>query len=191
MAGPRLIEQYHAALRARLPEHLAEELADGLTETYEAHLATGLQPQAAARAAIEQFGDADTIATAFVHAAPARRAARVLLGTGPVVGGCWAAVLLTARAWTWPIPAAAALAFGTCLAAVIALLATAARCHGYQAARRAGSTALLGLMLLDLALPSAVILPGLSHGWPVLLAGTASTLRIRFTAHAWRRIHAR
>ena len=42
---------------------------------------------------------------AFTRLSPARHAARRLLAAGPVVGGCWAAALITGRAWTWPVPA--------------------------------------------------------------------------------------
>ena len=38
MAEPRLIRDYRASLAARLPAAIAEEVADGLTETYRACL---------------------------------------------------------------------------------------------------------------------------------------------------------
>lgn len=191
MAEPGLIEQQLAALRAQLPAGIVEELADGLAETYASYRAAGLEPQAAARAAICEFGDAPTITASFADQAPARRAARALLGAGPVVGECWAGVLLYARAWHWATPAVVPLVFGALLAAVIALLLTAALSGGYRRARRAAGAALAGLVLLDLALPSALVLPGLARGWPVLLATGASLLRAAYAAHAWRRLHAR
>jgi hypothetical protein len=39
---------------------------------------------------VAEFGDADLIAAEFARAHPARRAARRLPVTGPVVGSCWA-----------------------------------------------------------------------------------------------------
>ena len=44
---PRLIRGYLAALAARLPASVVEELADGLTETYRFYLSRGLDPEAA------------------------------------------------------------------------------------------------------------------------------------------------
>jgi hypothetical protein len=43
----------------------------------------------------------------FTRQAPGRRAARLLLATGPLVGACWAAALTSGRAWTWPVSAIA------------------------------------------------------------------------------------
>ena len=63
---------------------------------------------AAAEAAVVEFGAPDLIAREFTRAHPARRAARRLLAAGPAVGLCWAVALITSRAWTWPVPAAAA-----------------------------------------------------------------------------------
>jgi hypothetical protein len=54
---------------------------------------------------------------------PARRAARRLLVAGPAVGGCWAAALITARAWDWLLPLPARILPGLALITVISLLA--------------------------------------------------------------------
>jgi len=95
---PRLIRGYLDTLAARLPASVTDELADGLTETYQFHRSRGLAPEAAAEAAVAEFGPAEEVAAGFTPVNPARRAARRLLGIGPVVGACWVAALLTSRA---------------------------------------------------------------------------------------------
>ena len=137
MTSP-LIAGYVAGLHRQLPAALADEAADGLAETYQHHLAAGAGEQEAARAALAEFGDLATVVGEFTRQAPGRRAARLLLATGPVAGGCWAAALILSRAWTWPVPAAARLGFGAVLLlAVLALLAAATSRHSYQRTRLA------------------------------------------------------
>jgi len=46
----------------------------------------GLAPDAAARAAVAEVGEPALVAGAFTRASPARRTARLLLMTGPMVG---------------------------------------------------------------------------------------------------------
>ena len=76
----------------------------------------------------------------FTRQAPGRRAARLLLATGPVAGGCWAAALILGRAWTWPVPATARIGFAAVLLlAVLALLAAATSRHSYQRTRLAAA----------------------------------------------------
>ena len=65
----------------------------GLTETYRSYRTRGLPADAAAEAAVEEFGSAEEILAGFARVNPARQAARRLLGLGPVVGGCWVAAL--------------------------------------------------------------------------------------------------
>jgi hypothetical protein len=99
--------------------------------------AAGASDQEAARAALAEFGDLATVAGEFTRQAPGRRAARLLLATGPAAGACWAAALITGRAWSWPVPATARLAFGAVLLlAVLTLLAAATSRHSYQRTRR-------------------------------------------------------
>jgi hypothetical protein len=57
VSGPGLIEDYRAAVAAQLPAAVADELADGLTETYHSYLENGLGPVAAARVAMAEFGE--------------------------------------------------------------------------------------------------------------------------------------
>ena len=124
MAEPGLIRDYLAALAAELPAPVVAELADGLEQTHRHYLGQGLDPGAAARAAVAEFGEPQVVVAAFTSASSARRAARELLVIGPVVGACWGAALILNRAWTWPVlPVGARILIGTGLITVIGLLA--------------------------------------------------------------------
>jgi len=149
MSGPGLITSYLDALARQLPGQMVEELADGLEETYRRHLGLGLTSEAAAQAAVTEFGDPGLIAAEFARAHPARRAARGLLAPGPAAGACWAVALVTGRAWTWPIPVAARIVPGVILVAVVALLAVAARGIRYRPVGRAGTAGCAGTAVLD------------------------------------------
>jgi len=48
-----------------------------------------------------------------------------LLATGPLVGVCWGAGLVTAQVWTWPVPRAAAVGFAAVLITVAGVLLVA------------------------------------------------------------------
>src|SRR6185437_9041263 len=96
MRGPGLISGHLDALAGQLPGPVVEELAGGLEDTYRRHLGLGLASEAAARAAVAEFGDPGLIAAE------------------------------SARAWTWPVPVAARIVPGVILVAVVALLAVAA-----------------------------------------------------------------
>lgn len=183
MARHTLINAHLAELARRLPAHALDELADGLAETYEQHLARGLDPTAAAHTAIAEFGHPGQIAAAFVHHAPGRRAALALLITGPVFAACWGPSLILSHAWTWPVPALAALVFGLTLLGVVAALATAATSHDYPRTRLAAAGA-IGLIVLDLALVVAVLLAAPALVWPMALAIPASLTRIGLTVRA-------
>src|SRR5215472_10357768 len=90
----------------------------------------------AARAALADFGDLATVVGEFTRQSPGRRAARLLLATGPAVGACWGAALILSRAWTWPVPATARLSFGAALLlAVVLLVAAATSRRSYQRTR--------------------------------------------------------
>ena len=178
MAEHRLIAAYRTDLEARLPPDLADEILDGLTEARDKYLRLGLAPGQAARAAITDLGDPRTITEAFRRADPARQLARVLIITGPAVGGCWAAALTTARAWNWPLPAAVPLLLGLTLAASVALLTTAAITQRYRAARRAGTAGSLGIALLDATLITAAILAASASPWLFTGAACASLARL-------------
>jgi hypothetical protein len=191
VASHALIDAYLAELGRQLPAGTVDELTDGLAETYKHHLASGLQPASAATAAITEFGDADQIAAAFTRQAPGRRTAVALLATGPLLGACWGTSLLIGRAWTWPIPTAARLAFGLTLLAVVTALATAATSRRGYARTRLAAPGGAGLVLLDTAMLVAVWLAAPAIVWPMALAIPASLARICFTVRSLPRILAR
>lgn len=181
MAGHQLIDAHLAALARRLPADAVDELADGLNETWQHHLSVGLPPAAAARAAIAEFGTVPQIVAAFVAQSPGRRTARLLLATGPLVGGSWGASLLVGQVWAWPVPPFAAVAYGLLLIVVVAtLLAAATSRHGYRRARL-GCIAGAALAGLDLTMLAAVALLAPAVVAPMLLAVPASLTRIAIT----------
>jgi len=145
----------------------------------------------AARAAIVEFGGADLIVAAFVVRSPGRRVARVLLGTGPAVGACWAATLVTGHAWTWPVPAPLRLAFGLGLLAVVATLAVAATGRRSYRRARLGAVACLALIAIDGAALTTVGLTAPMVGWPLALAVAASATRLALTARVVPRLLSR
>jgi hypothetical protein len=188
MSQASLITDYLSVLSAQLPAPLVEELADGLDETHQRYLTQGLTPHAAASAAVAEFGEPQVIVAAFTRLSPARHAARRLLAAGPVVGGCWAAALITGRAWTWPVPATVLLLIGAALITVIGLLAAAAFGRRYLSARRAGAVACIGITVLDGVILIAAVLAIPVLAWPVILAAAASIARLTFTARALRAV---
>ncbi|MGI5508712.1 permease prefix domain 1-containing protein [Streptomyces sp. CA-106131] len=182
MATPRLIDAYLDALRSQLPADIVAELADGLTETYDHHRDRGLEAEAAARAAISEFGTPEQLTAAFAHGAPGRQLARHLLTTGPLVGTCWATALVTTHAWQ-TMPTAAHVALPLALLPVIGLLTVA--CRGpYRGIRAAALTAGTGVILLDSTALALLALLSPTLTWPLMLAATASFCRIAFTLRA-------
>ena len=188
MPQASLTTDYLTALSAQLPATVVEELADGLVQTQQRYLSEGLTPDAAAGAAMAEFGEPQVIVAAFTRLSPARHAARRLLAAGPVVGGCWAAALITGRAWTWPVPGAARILFGAALIGVIGLLVAAAFGRRYLSARRAGAAGCAGITALDsiMLIAAMVAIPVLI--WPVILAAAASAARLTFSARALRAV---
>jgi hypothetical protein len=190
MTSP-LITSYVTELRRSLPAPVADEAADGLIETYEQHLATGAGDHQAARAALTDFGDLALVVGEYTRQAPGRRAARLLLATGPIAGACWAVALITSRAWTWPVPAAARLTFGAVLlVTVVTMLVVATSRHSYQRTRLA---LIAGPVII--ALDATAVVTALTAApalTPVLLIAMAISLgRIAFTARTLRRLTAR
>ncbi len=186
-----LISAYLAELDHLLPAGLAEEIADGLAQACEHHLASGLSWDDAAQAAVAEFGDASRLAAELTRHAPGRRAARCLLASGPAVGVCWGAALIAARAWTWPVPDAARLAFGTALLMVVAVLASAATSqHSYRRTRLA-VPASVGLITLDMTMITAVLTVAPAVTWMLAIAITASLTRIGLAATLVPRVLAR
>jgi hypothetical protein len=186
MSGPRVIGGYLAGLSADLPARIVEELADGLDETYRRYLGLGLDTEAAARAAVAEFGEPRVIVAAFTDASHGRRTARGLLAAGPAVGMCWAVVLITGRAWQWPVPIVARVVFGAALMTVIALLAAAAFGRRYRPVCRAAAAACMGTALLDTTMACAVPVIAPALAWPVAAAVVLSAGRSGF---ALRNVH--
>ncbi|MFC4119809.1 hypothetical protein [Nonomuraea zeae] len=188
MAGHELIEAQLAVLSARLPARAVDELADGLWETYQARLALLGDGDAAAREAIAEFGDADAVTAAFVRDSPWRRMALALLATGPVMAALWGASLVSAPAWAWQIPAAARIAYGLALLAIVATLLAVTRArHAYGRARRAvlsGAVALLALDTGMLVAVASMTSSALIGAWLLPAALAASLVRIIATLRA-------
>lgn len=180
MPGPRIIDDYLAALSADLPSRIVEELADGLDEACSWHLGHGLAPDAAAEAAVAEFGDPGLIVAAFTRASSGRRTARRLLLIGPGMGVCWAITLITARAWQWPIPMAARVLFGLALMTVIGLLAAAASGGHYRSVCRAAAAACIGTAILDVVLACTVLVIAPTLMWPAGVAVALSAGRSSF-----------
>jgi hypothetical protein len=179
---PRLIRGYLQVLAAQLPGPIVEELADGLTETYRSYRTRGLPADAAAEAAVEEFGSAEEILAGFARVNPARQAARRLLGLGPVVGGCWAAALATSRVWPGPEPARVVL--GVVLAACIGLLFVAALDRRYRVAVYSGIAGCAGFAALDASLiVGTLVVAGRASGLTAL-AIAVSSARIALCARA-------
>jgi hypothetical protein len=186
MPGPGLIADYLDALSRQLPGPIVDELADGLEQTYRRHLGLGLAPETAAEAAVAEFGDPELIAAEFSRSHPARRAARRLLATGPPVGACWAAALITGRAWTWPMPALAGIVPGLALVTVITLLAAAATSTRYRSAGRAGTAGCIGVIVLDASMIIGVTAADPALGRAAVMGMAASAARIGFSARLLR-----
>lgn len=186
MTEQSLIVAYDRDLRARLPAALADEVSDGLAETREKYLRLGLAPDQAARAAIDEFGDPSIVADAFCRVCPAKQLARRLIITSPAVGACWAAALITERAWDWPIPPAVLLLLGATFAASVALLVIAASSRRYRAVRRAGTAGCLGIALLDASAITMAMLSAPASRWLLATAACASAARLVMVARTMR-----
>jgi hypothetical protein len=184
MPGSSLISDYLTVLSAQLPEEVVEELANGLDLTCQHYLSQGLDPDGAASAALAEFGEPHVVLAAFTRLSPARRAARRLLATGPVVGACWAGALITGRAWTWPVPLAVRILLGLVLIAVVGFLAAAAFGQQYRPVGRAAAAGCASVATLDAAMLIAVIVASPTVIWPLLLGLAASAGRLTFAVRA-------
>jgi HAAS len=118
VAGHRLANDTGADVDAQLAAYLADlasrlrgprrrrdailaELRDGLLHATEARTATGLTPEQATAAAINQFGDTQAVADAFageLATVYARRTIAWYIATGPLVG-IWWLLLLQPQPW--------------------------------------------------------------------------------------------
>ena len=179
---PRLIDGYLQVLAAQLPGPIVEELTDGLTETYRSYRTQGLPADAAAEAAVEEFGSAEEILAGFARVNPARQAARRLLGLGPVVGGCWVAALVTSRVWPGTEPARVVL--GLVLVACIGLTFVAALSRRYRVAVYSGIAGCAGFAALDASLIVGTLLVAGRASGLTALAIAVSSARIALCARA-------
>jgi hypothetical protein len=186
MTEPRLISGYLSALAAQLPALVVAELADGLGETHQRYLRQGLGPDDAAHAAVREFGEPSLVIAGFAEVSPARRVARRLMCTGPLVGACWATALITGGAWTWPVQPAVVLLAGLVLLASIGLIVSAVAGPGYRSVVRAGLAGCLGVVSLDAFLVIAVPLTAPTVTWITSLALSASLTRLMFSARSLR-----
>jgi hypothetical protein len=178
VASHQLIDAHLAELARRLPTDTVEELADGLIETWHRHLGSGLAAEAAARAAIAEFGAADRIADQFVRVAPGRRAARLLLATGPIMAACWGSALVAGKVWTWPIPPPVAALYAAALLATVAAFVVAATAkHSYRRTRLGGLAAVV-LVLLDLSIIGAFAMFAPAVAGLAVVAVAASLVRV-------------
>jgi hypothetical protein len=188
MARSGLIGDYLVQLSAQLPAPIVAELADGLDQTHQRYLDHGLSGDAAAAAALAEFGEPQVIIAAFTCASPARGAARKLLATGPIVGACWGTALILSRAWTWPVPVAAPILLGTALITTIGLLSAAAFGSRYRPAARAATAGCLGITALDATMIAVTMLVAPAVIWPIIVATAASAVRLTFTARRLRSV---
>jgi hypothetical protein len=186
MTSP-LISGYVTGLHRELPAPIAGEAAAGLIEAYEHHLAAGTGDQEAAHAALAEFGELGLVVGEFTRQAPGRRAARLLLATGPVAGLCWAAALIASHAWTWPVPATARLGFGTALLLAVALLLAAATSRRSYHWTRLTAAASPVLLVLDATGVAAVLLAAPVRTPALAIAVAVSLSRIVF--NAWTLLH--
>jgi len=179
MSEPRLISGYLAILAAQLPAPIVEELADGLIETHRFYVRQGLSPDLAAKSAVAEFGKPEAIVAGFIRVNPARRAARRLLGLGPLVGACWAVALLTGGRGVWSVPLAARIL-------VLMALAAAALGSRYRRAARSGTAGFLGVIALDAVLITGVVFAGAPLTCVLAGAMAASAARISLAVRALR-----
>jgi HAAS len=204
-----VLERYVTELSARLRgprgtrTRVLAEIHDGLTEAIDAHLADGRPPDAAASAAIAEFGDPATVARSFaaeLATASARRTIATFIATGPLVGIWW---LLLLHPAPWRSGVLAALIAIPALPLVALAIATAAgtfattgrlmRWLPETPASQAltAATAIATLCLAADLTVLAVLAAHLTTGWRqsvplIAVAATASILRIAAASGAIR-----
>ncbi|MER5550938.1 permease prefix domain 1-containing protein [Streptomyces sp. NPDC002793] len=192
------VAAYEASLTAVLhgpagpKARMIEELCDGLADTAQAHVAEGMSPGRAARAAVREFGTVEEIAPAAqreLTIAQARHTARAVTLTAPFLIACWCLARTSdlPEATTGQLSRTAQLsAMGLAgVAIVAALLAAALLAATGTLARRlptlhrlplavawAGTTASVAMAV---ATPALAVAAALTADWPLLaLAGALS-----------------
>ena len=221
MTGGQRIEAYLSEIAAALPgpararDDIIAELRGGLLDATDAYRAAGHSPGEAAATATAEFGDPRLVAAAFgpeLAARQARRLARDLIITGPLVGLLWVAAAAASHVgirhappWEWhgmpPATIVAIPVFGTVFlaftgAALITLVATGPLARWLPAGPRlapasaaiagfgagAADVAVFILLASKLAAAPAALAPV-----PVLAAATASLTRLTLARRSARR----
>jgi hypothetical protein len=211
------VEHYLAEIAAQLPgsprtrRDIVAELRSGLLDAMDAHCSAGLPPSAAVQAAISEFGDPAQVAGGFrteIAVGLARRAAFVVLVTGPLVGALWIVTAVASHLapnLQWAdlspglkagVPLVAIAAGVTAGGALFGIAATGRLTRWLPALpRRAPAAAAvagfgavgadaLGLVLLGVQLATAA---GTLSPWPAAAAAAASVARLLFARRAARR----
>ncbi|MBW0126570.1 permease prefix domain 1-containing protein [Pseudonocardia oceani] len=201
------LDQVGAALGgpARLRARIVAELDDGVHSAAEQHLATGTDPLDAARAAVAQFGDPDTVAASFhgeLTAHLARRTGTALVGSGPLVGIVWLAALVPPL---WPPRPAEFLGAHPLYLAVLAVAVPAALvaitltgplghrlahhpAHAARAATFAATACVVGDALLLTTFAHTAVATPTALSWPTApLAVAVSATRLVLAFRAARR----
>ena len=94
---------------------------------------------------------------------------------------CWGTALIATKAWTWPVPKAAATLLGSVLLLAVAALAVAATSrHSYRRTRLAAGGG-IAVIAIDVTMLTIALLVT-AHGWPITAAVTVSLARIAMTA---------
>lgn len=185
-AAEAILNGYLAALGKALRlgprerRRILAEIDDGLRCAAEARLDAGLDPTAAARAAVAEFGDPEEIARQFsavAEPALSRRCGTVLVATGPLIGLIWLSV--THGAILTAVPVVLLLLLATIPAAVLATVA------GRPIAARVAAAGCIAADLTLIAAMAAHPVPGS----PLLFVAVAlSALRAIGSATAWHRL---
>jgi hypothetical protein len=220
------IDAYLAAIATRLASRglassrrarqaIIAELRDGLWEATTAHLEQGLHPQQAAHAALQEFGDPTTVASAFtpeLAGIQARRTALTLTRTGPLVGMLWIAALAAIHAppmrhaltGVWVAFPLIGLGLAAAALGTIVAVATTGRPSRWLAPRprrapTAAATVAIAAIVVDLtllgmlagqAITTPTLIPRSGSGSAtiaVALAAAASITRLALSCRATRR----
>lgn len=202
------VADYLAYLEAQIPgwrlarRPVLAELADGLDDATAYYRSRGLDPDAAAARAVQDCGPVSVVALDFADllaTGQARRTARTLLVTGPLIGVLWLLTLVPGQApdaLLLRVPALGLPVLIAIVAGVLTLLATGpvsrllphlrlAPCRAAAAA--CAAAAMCDIAVLATATLSALEDPSTTRWMPGLIAVTASLLRLALTQRVARR----
>jgi uncharacterized membrane protein HdeD (DUF308 family) len=206
-AAERAIGSYLAQIAARLDgpasarRDIMTELGAGVADAADTHRRAGLNPAAAARAAIAEFGSPPLIAAGFraeLAAATARRATLTLMTAGPLTGALWCLAGLASHLHPFPAPARlatliAAIAVTAAIASHLVTLAATGRLTRRLPTRPAASAVLAAISAAaaDLAMLTALAIlaaaaPGRLPALPFAAAAAASLAGLGLATRAAR-----